>query len=157
MKFPRKLLWTVVWILAATLPAPAQLDRVVAEAEGIDCLPCAATIEIAMKQIPGVNKVSVSMSKQMVAITFTEQGSFLPQEFRDAIAKAEVRVLAWHVAMRGKVEQEEGKQYFVSGKDRFLIAKAPKDLPVGTLIGIMAEIDDSSKPYKAMIDDFKLQ
>ena len=142
-------------MLAVCIPASAQLDRVVAEAEGIDCLPCGPIIEMAMKEIPGVDKVAVSMSKQMVAITFKEGAAFLPKEFRDAIAKAAVRVLAFHVAMRGKVEPAGNQQYFVTGQDRFLIVKAPPDLPVGTPLGIMAAVDDSSKPYKATIDDFK--
>jgi len=149
---------TALWVVAA-LPAFAQLDRVVAEAyDGdIDCLPCAATIEIALKKVPGVAKVSVSMSKQMVAITFVEGASFTPEQYRSAIGKAEVRVQEFHVAMRGKVEKEGDQQYFVSGQDRYLIVKAPQGMPTGAPLGIMAQVDDSSKPFKASIDDFKPQ
>jgi copper chaperone CopZ len=138
----------VFWVFTA-LPAFGQLDRVVAEAvEGdIDCLPCAVTIEFALKQVEGVNRISVSMGKQMVAITFKEGARFTPDKYRSAIAKAEVRVKTFNVAMRGKAEQAEGKTYFVAGQDRFQIASPPKDLPLGVAVGVMAVVDDSTQPY----------
>ncbi|MBI3934647.1 MAG: hypothetical protein HY316_08120 [Acidobacteria bacterium] len=157
MKRKSLLVLTVLWVFAA-LPAFAQLDRVVAEAyEGdIDCLPCAVTIEAALKKVAGVNKVAVSMSKQMVAITFNEGARFTPKQYRDAIAKAEVRVQAFHVAMRGKVEKQGDQMYFVAGADRFLIAKPAQGLPVGSLLGIMAAVDDSSQPPTiTSIDDIR--
>jgi len=139
---------TVLWVFAA-LPAFGQLDRVIAEAvDGdIDCLPCAVTIEFALKQVEGVDRISVSMSKQMVAITFKPGARFTPVQYRDAIAKAEVRVKAFNVAMRGKAEKDGEKTYFTAGQDRFVIVSPPKDLPLGVAVGIMAVVDDSSEPY----------
>jgi len=158
MKLKKLFGMTALWVVVA-LPAFAQIDRVVVEAVNgdIDCLPCAATIEMALKKVPGVAKVAVSMSKQMVAITFNEGAPFTPDQYRAAIAKAEVRVQSLHVAMRGQVEQEGDKQYFVAGKDRYLIVKAPEGMPTGAPLGIMAEVDDSSKPIKFSVDDFKPQ
>lgn len=142
------LIGAVLWAIAAA-PAFAQLDRVVAEAVkgDIDCLPCAVTIELYLKKVAGVNKVAVSMSKQLVAITFHEGAQFKPKEYREAIMMAEVRVATFHVSMRGKVDQQGGKMYFVAGPNRFLIAKPPKDLPVGVPLGVMATVDDSTEPF----------
>jgi copper chaperone CopZ len=153
------LLLPVVWTLA-TLPAFAQLDRVVAEAvDGdIDCLPCAVTIELALKKVEGVDRISVSMSKQMVAITFKEGARFTPDQYRDAIAKAEVRVQAFNVAMRGKAEKDGAKTYFLAGQDRFLIESPPGNLPLGILVGVMAVVDDSRQPYTiTSLSDIKPQ
>jgi copper chaperone CopZ len=138
----------VLWVLTA-LPALAQLDRVVAEAvDGdIDCLPCAVTIELALKKVAGVDRISVSMSKQMVAITFKEGAWFTPDKYREAIAKAEVRVQTFNVAMHGKAEKDGEKTYFLAGQNRFLIESPPSNLPLGTAVGIMATVDDSSQPY----------
>ena len=138
----------VLWVFTA-LPADAQLDRVVAEAvEGdIDCLPCAVTIEFSLKRVEGVDRISVSMGKQMIAITFKEGARFTPDKYRDAIAKAEVRVQAFNVAMRGKAEKDGEKIYFTAGQNRFLVPSPPKDLPLGVAMSIMAVVDDSSEPY----------
>ena len=152
----RSLLVVTASLVFAALPALAQLDRVVAEAvDGdIDCLPCAVTIELYLKKVEGVNKVAVSMSKQMVAITFQEGARFKPKEYRDAIMMAEVRVAAFHLSMRGTVEQQGEQLYFVAGQNRFLIVKPPKDLPIGATIGIMAAVDDSTEPPSiTSIDD----
>jgi copper chaperone CopZ len=141
------------------MPAFAQIERVIAQAvDGdIDCVACAVTIERALKRLTSVEKVGISMSKQMVVITFREGATFQPQQYRDAIGKADVRVREFHAAMRGKVEDQDGKQYFVAGKDRFLINNQAKGLPVGVLAGVMALVDDSSQPYKITVDDFKPQ
>jgi copper chaperone CopZ len=158
-----KILWqsllmgAALWAFAAA-PAFAQLDRVVAEAvQGdIDCLPCAVTIELYLKKVAGVDKVAVSMSKQMVAITFHDGAQFKPKEYRDAIMMAEVRVATFHVSMRGQVEQQGDQLYFVAGPNRFLIAHPPKDLPVGTSLGVMATVDDSTDPFSiTSLDDVK--
>jgi copper chaperone CopZ len=142
----------------AARPAAAQMDRVVAEAHNgdIDCLPCAVTIELYLKKVPGVNKVAVSMSKQMVAITFNEGAKFLPKEYRDAIFKAEVRIDTFHAALRGKVEQEGDKLYFNTGVERFPIVNPPKDLAVGAQLGVMATMDDKTSPATiTSIEDIK--
>jgi copper chaperone CopZ len=157
MNLRNKVLVAAMWVAAAVAPASAQLDRVVVQAvEGdIDCLPCAATIEMSLKKLAAVDKVAVSMSKQMVAITFKEGANFEPKAYRDAIYKAEVRVREFHLSMRGKVEKKDGKQYFVFGANRFLVAKSAKPLPEGVTVGVMALVDDSSQPYQITIDDVK--
>jgi len=147
----------LAWLLAA-LPALAQMDRVVAEAHDgdIDCLPCAVTIELNLKKVAGVNKVAVSMSKQLVAITFNDGARFLPKEYRDAIFKAEVRIQSFHAALRGKVEKEGDTFYFVAGQDRFPITNPPKDLAEGAQLGIMATMDDKTSPATiTSIEDIK--
>ena len=148
MKPLKQFLAAILMMTVAGLPALAQLDRVIVQARpgDIDCLPCAATIEMALRKIASVDKVAVSMSKQMVAITFKEGARFEPKAYRDAIAQAEVRVDEFHVAMRGKVEQAGDKHYLVSGKDRFLIVNLPKDLPIGPSLGVMVTADDSTEP-----------
>lgn len=158
MNLSLKTLGAILWLTASVVPSLAQLDRVVAEAVpgDIDCLPCAVTIEAAMKQVPGVDQVAISMSKQMVAITFHEGARFTPKLYREAIGKADVRVQTFHVAMRGKAEQTGNQVYFVSGQDRFLIPQPPADLPIGKLLGVMAVVDDSTEPPSiTSLDDIK--
>jgi len=152
----RNVLLLAVFCILAALPAFGQLDRAVAEAvEGdIDCLPCAVTIELALKQVEGIDRISVSMSKQMVAVTFKEGARFTPAKYREAIAMAEVRVKAFHVAMRGTAEKDGDKTFFVAGQNRFLIESPPSNLPLGVAVRIMAVVDDSTEPYSiTSLDD----
>ena len=148
-------LMAALWA-AMSLPALAQVDRVVAQAvDGdIDCLPCAATIELALRKLPDVDKVSVSMSKQMVAVIYKAGGgSFRPQELRDGILQADVRVAEFHVSARGIAKQENGKVFFLAGKDRFLVlnSKLPLDVP----IGVVGQVDDSTSPFQITVKDFQ--
>ncbi len=156
LQLGKKFLAAALWV-AMCVPAFAQVDRVVALAEDgdIDCLPCAATIELALRKLPYVDKVSVSMSKQMVAVIYKPGGgSFRPQELRDGIGKADVRVAEFHVSARGVTKEENGKVFFVAGKDRFLVrnSKLPLDVP----IGLVGRVDDSASPFQITVDDFQL-
>jgi len=148
-------LMAALWA-AMSLPAFAQVERVVVQAvDGdIDCLPCAVTIEAALRKLPYVEKVSVSMSKQLVAVVYKPGGgSFRPQELRDGIGQADVRVAEFHVSARGVAKEEDGKVFFVAGKDRFLVlnSKLPLDVP----IGVMALVNDSTNPFQIKVDDFQ--
>jgi copper chaperone CopZ len=149
------LVLAVAWLAGSSLPAFAQVDRVVVEAVkgDIDCLPCAATIEMALRQLGYVDKVAVSMSKQMVAVTFKPGAQFDPKAIRDAIAKAEVRVDKMHISARGVAKDENGKVFFVAEKNRFLVPSSK--LPTNVSIGIMAAVDDSKSPLELTVDDFK--
>jgi hypothetical protein len=122
----------------------------VAEAvEGdINCLACAVVIEANFKKIEEIDRVSISMSRQMVAATFKEGARFLPAVYREAIAKAEVRVKAFNLTMRGTALKDDGKTYFVAGENRFLIANPPGDLPLGVSLRITAAVDDATEPYE---------
>ena len=148
-------LMAALWA-AMSLSAFAQVERVVVQAvDGdIDCLPCAVTIEAALRKLPYVEKVSVSMSKQLVAVVYKPGGeSFRPQELRDGIGQADVRVAEFHISAHGVAKKEDGKVFFVAGKDRFLVLN-PK-LPLDVPIGVMALVDDSTNPFQINVDDFQ--
>jgi copper chaperone CopZ len=151
----KTLLMVALWVVTSA-PAFAQVERVIAQAVAgdIDCLPCAVTIEAALRKLPYVEKVSVSMSQQRVAIIYKpEGGSFRPQELRDGIGKAEVRVAEFHIAARGVAKEEAGKVFFVAGRDRFLVPNS--QLPLDVPIGVMALVDDSTSPFQIKVNDFQ--
>jgi len=112
-------------------------------------------MEIALRRLEGVDKVVISIQKQMFAVTYVPGTSFQPQDLRDAVANADVGVVRFHISARGKVQKDGTKQFFVSGKDRFLLVEPPKNLPVGSPLGIMGVVDDSSSPFQLKLDDFK--
>jgi hypothetical protein len=103
---------------------------------------------MSLRKVEGIDRISVSMSKQMVAATFKDGARFTPAKYREAIAKAEVRVKAFSLAMRGTAEEDAGKTYFVAGDNRFLVENPPNNLPLGKLVKVTAVVDDSAEPYK---------
>lgn len=155
MNSAKRTLVSFLWIVAISLPVCAQLDRVVAEVEGMDCLSCAPIIELEVRRLGGVDQIGISIEKKLVAVVYKEgEGSFNPKGLRAAIAKADVRVIRFHISARGRVQQDGEKQFFTVGKDRFLVVDSPK-LPHASPVGVVGVVDDSTNPVQLKIDDFK--
>lgn len=111
-------------------------------------------MQIALERLDGVAKVAISWKQQMFAVVYAPGASFQPQALRDAAAEAHVRVVRFHVSAIGHVQEEGAKQFFVSGKDRFLVVDSPQ-LPTDGPVGVMAVVDDSTDPPELKIDDYK--
>ncbi len=90
----------------------------------------------------------------MFAVTYKAGAKFQPQPLRDAVHELGVTVVRFHISARGQVQDEDGKSFFVVGKDRFLVVNSPK-LPTDSPIGAVGVVDDSTTPYELKIDDYK--
>ena len=111
-------------------------------------------MEIAMRRLEGVDKISISISKQTFEVSFKPGSSFRPWDLRDAVAKAEVDVVKFYVSARGQVKLENSKRYFLAGRDKFLLPDSPK-VPVGVMLSVVGSVDDSQEPFQLRIQDFK--
>ncbi len=49
-------------------------------------------MEIALRRLEGVDKISISMSEQRFQVTYKSGARFQPWDIRDAVARAEVEV-----------------------------------------------------------------
>ncbi len=90
----------------------------------------------------------------MFAVTYKPDATFQPKALRDAVAKLGITVVRFHISLGGQVLEEGGKQFFIVGKERFLVVNSPK-LPTDSPIGAMGVVDDSTNPYELKIDDYK--
>jgi hypothetical protein len=70
------------------------------------------------------------------------------------VAKAAVEVVRFRITARGRVLDEGGKQFFVGGKDRFLLVASPQ-FPSAGPISIEGTVDDSAEPLRLKILQFK--
>src|SRR5205085_6596802 len=115
---------TQVASLALLLAAPgeAQVDKVVADVEGITCPSCAALMEYALMQLDGIEKVTISMERQQFVVFYKLGASFQPKLLREAVGKSGVKVRKFQLQVIGTVKDQEGGRTFYSGKDRYLIA-----------------------------------
>ena len=111
-------------------------------------------MEIALRRLDGVDKVTISIQQQAFSVTLKPGSSFDPQGIRDAVAQADVSILRFYVESRGQVEQKGDERFFVAGKDRFLLAASP-DIPIGELIWVNALVDDSTDPLQMRVNEHK--
>jgi hypothetical protein len=111
-------------------------------------------MEIALRRLDGVDKISISISEQKFQVTYKAGASFEPSKIRDAVAQAEVEVLRFRIVARGRIHEEKGKRLFVAGKDEFLLISSP-EIPSEHLTSIEGIVDDSAKPLQLKVLQFK--
>src|SRR5437879_3481695 len=109
-------------------------------------------MEIALRRLEGVNKISISISEQRFQVTYKSGASFQPWDIRDAVAKVEV--VRFRITARGRVHEEGRKRFFVAGKDKFLLVASPKISTEG-LISLEGTVDDSTEPLQLKVLQFK--
>ena len=107
-------------------------------------------MEVALLRLDGVADVSISLQTNVVQITFQPASSFQPQGIRESVGQVGARVAQLQIVARGQVEPEGSNQYFVAGKNRFLVTDS-SSIPEGKLISITGTVDDSETPFKLRI------
>jgi hypothetical protein len=137
-----------------SLPAFAQVERVIIEADGMkdSCVP---GLEAALKSLDSVYKYGISPEKQMFSIIYYAGEKFDARRIYWLADKGEAEVKRIHLAAHGKIHEEGGQQIFVAGENRFLIT-GPKKLPADVNIGIIGVVDDSSELMQLKPDDYQV-
>jgi hypothetical protein len=111
-------------------------------------------METALLRLDGVANAASKTSKQMFVVMYKSGASFQPKAIRDAVGEIGVEVVRFHIMARGTVNEEDGRQFFTAGKDRFLVVNSSK-LPTDGTLGIAGTVDDSTNPPQVKIDDSK--
>lgn len=110
-------------------------------------------MEIALRRLDGVDKISISISEQKFQITYKPGAHFEPAEIRDAVAQAGVDVVRLQIFARGRVLAEGGRHIFIAGKDKFLLVASSKT--PSQMVSIEGTVDDSGEPLRLKILAFK--
>jgi len=144
-------------VMAAGLPAMAQVDKVAMRTVKISCGVCAVFSEIYLRQLGTIDKIQISKSQEAVMITYKPGASFQPADIRGALKKTEVGVAQFQIGARGRVQEQGGKQFFVAGKDKFLLVPVPNSpkIPIGSTISIEGIVDDHPSPMELKVMTFK--
>ncbi len=111
-------------------------------------------MEIALRRLEGVDKISISISKQRFELTYRPGASFQPWDIRDAVAEAKVKVVRFKITARGRVREEGGSWFFVTARDKFLLVSSPKISP-GVPIIVEGAVDDAAEPLRLKVLQFK--
>ena len=158
MKLHKQILLSSAVMVALAMPALAQVDMAAMRTVGIECGMCAALSELSLRRIEGVDKVTISKSNESVMIFYSPGALFQPEEIRRVFEPLRVFIEVFQVRARGQVQEQDGKRFFVAGKDRFVLAAsapgAPK-VPSGTPVVIEAVLDDQLDPMELTVLTFK--
>lgn len=111
-------------------------------------------LELALRRLEGVDKVSISIPKQTISVTFKSGARFDPGGIREAVAKADVEVVRFSIAAKGQVQREGTQRFFVAGKDRFLLENSP-NVPTGIPLSILGLVNDATDPLELQIRQSK--
>ncbi|MBI4464475.1 MAG: heavy-metal-associated domain-containing protein [Acidobacteria bacterium] len=111
-------------------------------------------MEIALRRLEGVEKVSISIENQTFEVSYKPGTSFRPGDLREAVAQASVGVVRFYIQARGTVREETGKRFFLAGNDKFPLVDAGR-LPLDTPLSIVATVDDSTELLQLNVRDFK--
>src|SRR5215467_6214784 len=128
----------------------AQVERVAMRTTGISCGVCAGLSEIYFRRVPGVDQVKISLSKEAIMLTYKPGAAFDPEGIRKILQPLEVGVVQFQISARGRVEQQDGKQFFVAGKDKFEVMYAVDShpVPLDTLVSVEAILFDKLTPMQ---------
>lgn len=113
-------------------------------------------MEVAIRRLDGVDQVAISMERQQVAVTYTGAASFEPAALHEAVGYASVSILRFQIQARGRLQVQADRQFFIAGKDRFLLINPPK-MPDDQTLLIGGEIlNDSTTPMELKVVGFKI-
>jgi hypothetical protein len=151
MRLPRVLLLLSFALLAA-IPARAQVDKLAIRTTGISCGTCALMSEIYLRRMTGIEAIKISLSTEAILVSYKPDALFQPHELRDALKKTDVGVLQFQVTARGLMHEQDGRRFFIAGRERFvLIPSDATPLPANTPVIVEAILNDQSDPMELKV------
>jgi len=157
MSLAKKSILLAVFLLAGNVPGMAQVEKVAMRTVRLSCGMCAVFSEMYLRGLPSIDQIIISKSKEAVMITYKPGAQFQPSDIRSALKKTEVGVEQFQIAARGHVQEEGGTQFFVAGKDKFLLVFSPNSpkVPTGISLSIEGIVNDAKNPMELKVLTFK--
>ena len=135
----------------SAIPAHAQVDKAAMGTSGISCGECAAISEVYLRQLAGVDKVTISKSQEVVVLTYKPGSSFHPWDIRDALDRTDVGVVQFQISARGRLQETGGKKYFIAGKDKFILAPTSVSVPADATVEVQGIVNDKPDPMELKV------
>ena len=139
-------------LLGLVAPGWAQVDKAAMRTSGISCGECAAIAEVYLRRLDGVADVTIHKAQEIVIISYKPGAAFNPYDIREALDKTDVPVVQFQIDARGRLQEEKGKQFFVAGKDKFLVLPAsPAKVPAGATVHVVGIVNDRPDPMELKV------
>jgi copper chaperone CopZ len=155
MNRPRSFLLALLLLVTPAVSAFAQVEKVAIRTTGISCGTCAAVSEVYLRRLAGVDAIKISLTTEAILVSYKPGAVFRPKDLRDALKKTDVGVLQFQISARGRLLEQQGRRFFVAGRDRFVLTTAPDApaVPVDKPVLIEALLNDQVDPMtlKVMI------
>ena len=150
--------WLIASVLMGALSADAQVEKVAIRTTGVSCGSCAVFSEIYLRQVPGVDSIKISLSREAVLIVYKPGAPFRPNLLRDALRKTDVGVLQMQISARGHIERRGSANAFVTDRDRYDIAAVPAGsppFPYDVPLLVEGILDDRATPMGLKVVTFR--
>ena len=110
-------------------------------------------------KFPGFNiarrgdQITISKKNEAVMVSYKPGSSFQPKDLRDALGKTDATITSMQISARGRVQEQAGKQFFIAGKDKFILVSAPNSpqVPKDTPVLIEAVVNDRATPMELKV------
>jgi hypothetical protein len=157
MSLQKQMLLSLLIVLVFALPAFSQVEKAAMRTTGISCGTCAAFSEIYLRRLPQIDKITISMSKESILVTYKPGAEFRPQDLRDALGKTDVGIVQLQISARGRIQQQGNKRFFIAGKDKFAVVMPPNapEVPSDMPVVIEAILNDKVAPMELKVMTFR--
>jgi hypothetical protein len=144
-------------IIVPVMPVSAQVEKVAMRTTGISCGICAGLSELSFRRVPGVDRVSISLSKEAIMLSYKPGATFDPAGIRRILEGWKVGVIQFQISARGRVEEQGGKKLFKADKDEFALTASATSpaIPSNTPVIIEGILNDRSHPMEVKVLNFK--
>jgi copper chaperone CopZ len=137
----------------------SQVEKAAMKTTGISCGMCAAVSEVYLRQLPGIDKIKISLSQEAIMVSYKPGAAFQPKQLHEALKKTDVGIVQLQIGARGRIEGQSEKRFFVAGNDRFAVVSTPNgaEIPVNTPLAIEGILNDQAQPMELKILTFKIE
>ena len=135
----------------------AQVEKAAMKTTGISCGMCAAVSEVYLRQLPGIDKIKISLSQEAIMVSYKPGAAFQPKQLHEALKKTDVGIVQLQIGARGRMEYQGEKRFFVAGSDKFAVVATPDGgaIPANTPLTIEGILNDRAQPMELKILTFK--
>jgi hypothetical protein len=149
-KILQKILPALALAMTSAVPGRAQVEKVAVFTSGISCGVCAAVSEVNFRRMPGVDKVSISLSKEAIILTYKPGVAFNPHAIRETLKPLDVQVVRFQISARGRVQEQAGKRFLIAGKDKFVLAPFASSSAISPSAAVLVEgiVNDRIDPME---------
>src|SRR3989442_13350618 len=157
MKIQKYIFPLSAFVLTTALPVMAQVEKAAMKTAGISCGVRAAVSEVYLRRLPSLDQITISKKNEAVMVSYKPGASFQPKDLRDALGKTDATITSMQISARGRVQEQAGKQFFIAGKDKFILVSAPNSpqVPKDTPVLIEAVVNDRANPMELRVMTYK--
>ena len=137
-------------------PPESRIRTVEARIDGITCPTCVPPLHDSLKRQYKQSAIDVSDEKDTATVRFSEHEDFSLSEFRAAVERVRMRVVALHLEACGIVEMSNGEKWLTAGANRFVV-KSDGELPLNQPLCAAGGLDSRSNPPVFYVSRFTAQ